>query len=149
MWKGNTFTNGNAFRQKGRGQKDPPMSVLCLVMSNSLRLHGLQLTRLLCPWNSPGKNTGVSCHALPSRGSSWPRYRTHIHAESSELQADLQHWATEEAPSHCLLFLNCLQLKITLISKCHILGWHTPIPFPTLNFLKFHFLNCCVLNTKL
>ena len=44
------------------------------VMSNSLRLHGLQPTRLLCPWNSPGKNTGVDCHALlqgifPTRGS--------------------------------------------------------------------------------
>ena len=24
----------------------------------------LQPTRLLCPWNSPGKNTGVGCHAL-------------------------------------------------------------------------------------
>ena len=33
-------------------------------MSNSLRPHGLWLTRLLCPWNSPGKNTGVSCHFL-------------------------------------------------------------------------------------
>ena len=22
-------------------------------------------TRLLCPWDSPGKNTGVGCHALP------------------------------------------------------------------------------------
>ena len=21
--------------------------------------------RLLCPWDSPGKNTGVGCHALP------------------------------------------------------------------------------------
>ena len=31
-------------------------------------------TRLLCPWGSPGKNTGVSCHALlqgifPTQGS--------------------------------------------------------------------------------
>ena len=26
--------------------------------------HGLQPTRLLCPWDSPGKNTGVGCHAL-------------------------------------------------------------------------------------
>ena len=25
---------------------------------------GLQPTRLLCPWNSPGKNTGVGCHSL-------------------------------------------------------------------------------------
>ena len=35
------------------------------VMSNSLRPHGLQPARLICSWNSPGKNTGVSCHALP------------------------------------------------------------------------------------
>ena len=26
--------------------------------------YGLQPTRLLCPRNSPGKNTGVGCHAL-------------------------------------------------------------------------------------
>ena len=36
----------------------------CSVMSNSLRPHGLQLTRLLCPWDFPGKNTGVGCHFL-------------------------------------------------------------------------------------
>ena len=29
------------------------------VISDSLWLHGLQPARLLCPWNSPGKNTGV------------------------------------------------------------------------------------------
>ena len=29
---------------------------------NSLRPHGLSPTRFLCPWDSPGKNTGVSCH---------------------------------------------------------------------------------------
>ena len=34
------------------------------VVSHSLRPHGLQPTRLLCPWDSPGKNTGVGCHAL-------------------------------------------------------------------------------------
>ena len=26
--------------------------------------HGLQCTKLLCPWNFPGKNIGVSCHFL-------------------------------------------------------------------------------------
>ena len=35
-----------------------------LVMSDSLRPHRLQSTRLLCPWDSPGKNTGVGCHSL-------------------------------------------------------------------------------------
>ena len=34
------------------------------VVSNSLQPHGLWPTRLLCPWDSLGKNTGVGCHAL-------------------------------------------------------------------------------------
>ena len=37
------------------------------VMSNCLRPHGLQPTRLLCPWDSPGKNAGVVCHFLLQR----------------------------------------------------------------------------------
>ena len=40
------------------------LSVSGLVMSSSLRPHGLQPARLLRPWNSPGKNTGVGCHSL-------------------------------------------------------------------------------------
>ena len=36
--------------------------------------HGQSLTRLLCPWDSPGKDTGVGCHSLlqgifPTQGS--------------------------------------------------------------------------------
>ena len=34
------------------------------VVSDSLRPHGLQPSRLFCPWNSPVKNTGVGCHSL-------------------------------------------------------------------------------------
>ena len=34
------------------------------VVSDSVRPHGLQPTRLLHPWDSPGKNTGVGCHSL-------------------------------------------------------------------------------------
>jgi len=33
-------------------------------VSDSVRPHGLQPTRLLRPWDSPGKNTGVGCHFL-------------------------------------------------------------------------------------
>ena len=39
-------------------------SVSHSVVSDSFVTHGLQLTRLLCPWDSPGKNTGVACHSL-------------------------------------------------------------------------------------
>ena len=43
------------------------------VVSNSLWPHALQLSRLLCPWGSPGKNTAVGCHSplqgiFPTRG---------------------------------------------------------------------------------
>ena len=34
------------------------------VVSDSLRPCGLQPARLLSPWDSPGKNTGVDCRAL-------------------------------------------------------------------------------------
>ena len=44
------------------------------VVSDSLWPHGLQPARLLCPWDSPGKNTGVDSHDLlqgifPTQGS--------------------------------------------------------------------------------
>ena len=34
------------------------------VVSDSWRPDGLQPTRLLCPWDFPGKSTGVGCHCL-------------------------------------------------------------------------------------
>ena len=57
--------------------------VSCSVVSDSLRPHGLQPSRLLCPQNSPGKNTGVDCHFL-LQGSSQSRDQTW----SLTLQAD-------------------------------------------------------------
>ena len=36
----------------------------CSVMSDSLQPYA-QVSRLLCPWNSLGKKTGVGCHFLP------------------------------------------------------------------------------------
>ena len=46
----------------------------CSVVSSSLRPYGLKAARLLCPWDYPGKNTGVVCHFLlqgifPTQGS--------------------------------------------------------------------------------
>ena len=49
-----------------------PVCSVTSVMSNSLWPQGLQPSRLLCPWDSPGKNT--EWVAIPfSRGSSRPR----------------------------------------------------------------------------
>ena len=59
-----------------------PTVTICAVLSHSLVSdslwsHGLRPARLLCPWDSPGKNPGVGCHAL-LQGSSWPRDQTHV-----------------------------------------------------------------------
>ena len=61
------------------------------VMSNSLRPHGLQPTRLLRPWDFPGKSTGMGCHFLlqgifPTQGSnpSLPHCRQMLYSLSHQ-----------------------------------------------------------------
>ena len=49
------------------GIKSELLLLLMLSRFSCVRLcatHRRQPTRLLCPWDSPGKNTGVSCHFL-------------------------------------------------------------------------------------
>ena len=58
---------------------------------------GPQHTRLLCPWDCPGKTTGVGCHSLlqgifPTQGS------THISCFSCIGRGILYHCITWEAP---------------------------------------------------
>ena len=50
------------------------VSFSCSIIPSSLWPHGLQPTRLLCPWDFPGKDAGVGCHFLlqrifPTQGS--------------------------------------------------------------------------------
>ena len=59
-----------------------------------LQLCGLWSTRLLCPWDFPGKNTRVGCHSF-SKGASWPRDQTHVSCIGKQI---LYCWATREAP---------------------------------------------------
>ena len=64
---------------------------MCLITQAclTLRPHGPEPTRLLCPWDSPGKNTGVGCHAFlqgifPTRGSD-PRLVHPLHWQTGSL----------------------------------------------------------------
>ena len=41
-----------------------PLCHACSFVSDSLQPRGLEPTRLLCPRNFPGKNTGEGCHFL-------------------------------------------------------------------------------------
>ena len=70
-------------------------------------------------WTSLGKNTGVDCHALPSRRSSRPRDRTHMSC--------LLHWQA----GFCFCFCFCFFFKpleppgkpqFSVIFPCHCIG---------------------------
>ena len=66
-------------------------SVSCSVPSNSLRPHGLQPTRFLYPWNSPGENTRMGSHSLLL--GIFPTQRSTLRADSfpSEPLSSLLH----------------------------------------------------------
>ena len=60
--------------QPFRTKKDEKWKWNPSIMTDSLRPHGLYPTMFLCPWDFPGKSTGVSCHFLlqrifPTQGS--------------------------------------------------------------------------------
>ena len=59
---------------------------LGISLSRELLLHGLQSTRLFCPWASLGKNTGVGCHALLQ--GIFPTRRLNLSPVFSALWAD-------------------------------------------------------------
>ena len=49
----------------------------CSVVSDPQQPCGLQPTRLLCPWDFPGKNTGVGCHNPACTASIVPAHGNH------------------------------------------------------------------------
>ena len=55
-WSGLSFPSSMHEREKWKWSHS--------VVSDSSRSYGLQPTRLLCPWDFPGKSTGVGCHCL-------------------------------------------------------------------------------------
>ena len=67
---------------------DKPIMCACLVasvVSDSLQPYGPWPARLLCPWNSPGKNTGVGCHFL-------------LHDKSRQHIKKQRHYFSDKAP---------------------------------------------------
>ena len=73
------------------------------VVSDSLRCYGLWPARLLCPWNSPGKNIGEGCHTLlqeisPIVGMS-PHQFSSV-AQSCPTLCDPVNHSTQGLPAH-------------------------------------------------
>ena len=64
QWAPITSLSGHSVNFLGPWRSVTQISAGLSVVSGSLRPHGLQPARLLCPWDSPGKNTGVGSHSL-------------------------------------------------------------------------------------
>ena len=95
-------------------------SVSCSAVSNSLWPCGLLPARLLCPWNSPSKNTAVGCHFLPAGDLPWPRGGTWV---SCIARRFFTIWAIMEALCVCVCAharANLLYIYIYLSIYMHI-----------------------------
>ena len=66
------------------------VSISCSVMSDSLQPQGLEPTRLLCPWDSPSKNTGVGCQLHISSFAFLPSTARGIFAKSGYVRKQNQ-----------------------------------------------------------
>ena len=94
-------------------------------MSDSLRPQGLEPARLLCPRDSPGKNTAVGCHALlqgifPTQGSNLGllHCRRILHYLSHQ---------GRNGHSHRLSMPRCLSLLGSLVLPGHF-SWAVSFP---------------------
>ena len=79
----------------------------CQALSDSLRPRELQPTKLLCPRDFPGKNTGVGCHSLLQRISLTEGSNPcllHWQGDSlplCHLERSAEEWGTEFLPKNC------------------------------------------------
>ena len=82
-------------------------------MSNSVHPHRWQPTRILCPWYSPGNNTGVGCHFLLQYFSHvWLRATPWTEAHQAPLSTEFSRQYTGVG-CHFLLQIQCDPHKIT------------------------------------
>ena len=79
-WSGLPFLSPMNESEKGKWSHS--------VVPDSQRPHGLQPARLLCPWDFPGKSTGVGCHCLLC-------YLKLNHLSSVEHYDETSHWKLE------------------------------------------------------
>ena len=89
--------------------------------------HGLLHAKLLCPWDFPGKNTGVSCHFL-LQGIFLTRGWTQVSYKSPVLQVDsllLHHLENYTVLQKCkwLLLLQTSRFVLASVSFFH---WKLP-----------------------
>ena len=96
------------------------MCVLCLfasVVSHFLWLQGPRPTGLLCPWDSPGKNTGVGLPCPPPGDLPGPGTEP-TSPVSSALQADSLPLSPQGSPVRIITQTEISQPRVSLFSSC-------------------------------
>ena len=93
----------------------------CSVITDSLGLCGLYLSRLLCPWRFSGNTTGMGCH-FPLPGIFPTQGLNHISCVSCIGRLILYHWVTWEACKieQCYVKDNWVVLLKVYYSLCTI-----------------------------
>ena len=96
----------------------PAARQVASVVSDSVRPHERQPTRLLRPWDSPGKNTGVGCHFL-----------LQCMKVESESEVDQSCWTLSD-PMDCSL----------PGSSIHGIFWATELEWGAIAFSQFNYI---------
>ena len=96
----------------GRWSSTLPLLVSQSAVLGSVRPRGLRPARLLCPWDSPGKNPGVGCHRLLQgifliQG---------LNPGLLHCRQILYHWATGEAP--LVILSSYFKIRADSMAKC-------------------------------
>ena len=97
----------------------------------------MQPTRLPCPWDSPGKNTGVGCHCLLQCMK--VKSESEV-AQSCPTRSDHTDCSLPGSPAHGVFQARGLEWGAIAFSNTQTLGWNKVLlPFPpqlTLNQVK-------------
>ena len=101
-WSGLPFPSPMHEREKWKWSRS--------VVSDPQRPHGLQPSRLLRPWDFPGKSTGVGCHCLLWQQMLGGKFSRHRSTKKWPGWPWFQQW------HHLKTLVGCLFLKL------HILG---------------------------
>ena len=107
-------------------------------MSDCLRPHGLQPTRLLCPWDFPGRDTGVGCHfplqeMVPNQG--WNLLHWQARFFTTELPGTPMDTLSEFIE---LEIENCQELSSIKYLPTEIWIWSSKMKAPSLRIDRSH-----------
>ena len=96
------------------------------VVSDSLEPHGLQPTRLLRPWDFPGKSTGVGCISF-SRGV-FPTQGSNL--SLLHWQADSLPLSHQRSPHPAFTLYKCLNISIFVyVTNCQSIAFNDCISY--------------------